>query len=357
MAGALRRLAGTQSCSQYLLLIAVALAIFGSCYLKPGIQKLRSTLSGPSTVVRKMHSLQIIKLWQLVYPQPDVLTPSRGDVLVVTPWLAPIIWEGTFNTKILDHQFRLQNATIGLTVFALGSDVSCLRVFLETAEMFFMANHRVNYYIFTDRPDSVPDVSLQPGRRTVVLEVPGLAGGQNASTQRMQLLSAFSRERFQREVRYLVCADVSSKFSNHVGVEILSSLFAALHPGYLGRSRKSFQYERRPQSQAHIPKGQGDFYYTGSFFGGSVLEVYRLTRACHEAMALDRANHVEAVRRAESHLNKYLLAHKPTKVLSPEYTWDARMLERCGEAQAQVLSKITKQIKFTTWREKDQTPE
>lgn len=44
---------------------------------------------------------------------------SRKDVLVVTPWLAPIIWEGTFNIDILNEQFRLQNTTIGLTVFAI----------------------------------------------------------------------------------------------------------------------------------------------------------------------------------------------------------------------------------------------
>jgi hypothetical protein len=44
---------------------------------------------------------------------------SRKDVLVLTPWLAPIIWEGTFNIDILNEQFRIRNTTIGLTVFAI----------------------------------------------------------------------------------------------------------------------------------------------------------------------------------------------------------------------------------------------
>ncbi|KAG8524350.1 Histo-blood group ABO system transferase 2 [Galemys pyrenaicus] len=135
--------------------------------------------------------------------------------------------------------------------------------------MFFMAGHKVNYYIFTDRPRSVPPVALQPGRRVVVLQAPGApARGPDKAALRMRLIGSFSRKRFHREVRHLVCADVDAKFSNHVGVEILSSLFGALHPGYLGRGLKSFQYERRPQSRAHIPKGQGNFYYAGSFFGG-----------------------------------------------------------------------------------------
>ena len=51
---------------------------------------------------------------------PLALLPcSREDVLVLTPWLAPIIWEGTFNIDILNEQFRLLNITIGLTVFAI----------------------------------------------------------------------------------------------------------------------------------------------------------------------------------------------------------------------------------------------
>ena len=51
---------------------------------------------------------------------PVALSPcSREDVLVLTPWLAPIIWEGTFNIDIMNEQFMLQNTTIGLTVFAI----------------------------------------------------------------------------------------------------------------------------------------------------------------------------------------------------------------------------------------------
>ena len=43
-----------------------------------------------------------------------------------------------------------------------------------------------------------------------------------------------------------------------------------------------------------------------------------MTSACHQAMAIDQANGIEAVGHDESHLNRYLLDHKPTKVLSPE---------------------------------------
>lgn len=51
-----------------------------------------------------------------------------------------------------------------------------------------------------------------------------------------------------------------------------------------------------------------------------------MTSACHQAMAIDQANGIEAVGHDESHLNRYLLDHKPTKVLSPEDLWDQQLL-------------------------------
>jgi histo-blood group ABO system transferase len=201
-----------------------------------------------------------------------------------------------------------------------------LKLFLETAEQHFMVGHKVIYYVFTDRPADVPQVILGAGRQLVVLTVRNYTRWQDVSMHRMEMISHFSERRFLREVDYLVCADADMKFSDHVGVEILSTFFGTLHPGFYSSSREAFTYERRPQSQAYIPWDRGDFYYGGAFFGGSVLEVYHLTKACHEAMMEDKANGIEPVWHDESYLNKYLLYHKPTKVLSPEYLWDQQLL-------------------------------
>lgn len=43
-------------------------------------------------------------------------------------------------------------------------------------------------------------------------------------------------------------------------------------------------------------------------------------------MGVDLANGIKVVQRDESHLNRYLLGHKPTKVLSLEDLWDPRWL-------------------------------
>ncbi|XP_078502273.1 histo-blood group ABO system transferase-like isoform X2 [Lissotriton helveticus] len=260
--------------------------------------------------------------YKMNYAQPATLTQSRTDVLTLTPWFAPIVWEGTYNLDILNEQFKRMNVSIGLTVFAIKKYTVFLQHFIETAEKFFMVGHKVNYYVLTDQPDQVPEFTLASGRRLVIIKVSGYKRWQEVSMRRMEMIHNASRETFINEVDYIVSVDVDMEFTDLVGVEILSERFGTLHPGFYRGQRPDFTYERRPQSEACIPGDEGDFYYAGGFFGGSVREVNQLTRQCHKAMMRDKERGIEAIWHDESYLNKYFLYHKPTKILSPEYLWD-----------------------------------
>lgn len=266
-----------------------------------------------------------VKFPSMSYPKPIAVGQPRTDVMVMTPWFAPIIWEDTFNIDILNEYFRLRNVTIGLTAFAIKKYVIFTESFLKTAEEHFMVGHPVNYYIFTDRPEDVPNVPLKEKRKLHLIEVQNYDRWQEVSMRRMEMINSYIKTKFIEEVDYLVCVDIDMQFSDHLGVEILSDVFGTLHPAFYSASRHQFTYERRTQSQAYVPSEEGDFYYAGGFFGGTVQEVYRLTKACHEAMMEDKINGIEAVWHDESYLNKYFVYHKPTKILSPEYLWDNRM--------------------------------
>ncbi|KAE8582517.1 hypothetical protein XENTR_v10020149 [Xenopus tropicalis] len=259
---------------------------------------------------------------RMLYPKPETLKPPRTDVLTITPWLAPIVWNGTYNIDVLNAQFHKRGVRVGLTIFAIKKYTVFVQTFVETAEKFFMVGHKVNYYVFTDRPNDIPNITLAEGRQLVVLIVPSYQRWQEVSMRRMEMIRDFSSQRFINEVDYLVCVDVDMRFSDEVGVEILSDVFGTLHPGFYGAGRQGFTYERRPESQAFIPGDEGDFYYAGGYFGGTIEEVYKLTNFCHNAMMTDRENKLEAVWHDESYLNKYFLYHKPTKILSVEYLWD-----------------------------------
>ncbi|NXE68035.1 GBGT1 acetylgalactosaminyltransferase, partial [Calcarius ornatus] len=248
----------------------------------------------------------------------------RQDVLTVTPWLAPIVWEGTFDPEILDSAYRPLNLTIGVTAFAVGKYTRFVRRFLDSAEQHFLRGYRVNYYIFTDSPQSIPQPQLQPGRSLVAVPVPGYPSWQEISMRRMEAINQHVAKQLHGQAHYLFCLDIDMVFHNPWGPETLGDLVAAIHPGYFDVPREQFPYERRSSSAAFIPEGEGDFYYGGAVFGGSVEKVYEFTKMCHTTILADKANGIMAAWQEESHLNRHFLSHKPSKLLSPEYIWDDR---------------------------------
>lgn len=260
------------------------------------------------------------RLNRLLYKQPSILD-GRTDVVSVTPWLAPIVWEGTFDPVLIDNIYKPMNLTIATTVFAVGKYVRFLQDFLETAEKHFMVGFNVHYYVFTDRPHDVPSVNLAQGRHLSVIQVPGSNRWQEISARRMEIIQTTIERQIRREADYIFCLDVDSKFHARWGSESLGRLVAVIHPGYYEETRDSFPYERRPASTAYIRMDEGDFYYGGAMLGGFVEDVYTLTKVCRKRFEEDAGNSIEAAWQEESHLNRYLLDNKPSKVLSPEYLW------------------------------------
>ncbi|XP_066436214.1 histo-blood group ABO system transferase-like [Eleutherodactylus coqui] len=318
--------AADERCSRrkcfYLLLCVVALFLLSFCWYGVRRTALCSHMAifcSSQTSTRSSEDAFQLDLMK------DVSLERRTDVLMMTPWLAPIVWNGSYNIDILNAQFHQRHVRIGLTVFAIKKYTVFMKTFIETAEKFFMVGHKVNYYVFTDRVKEMPNISLADGRQLVVLEVPSYKRWQEVSMRRMEMIRDHSSKRFINEVDYLVCVDVDIKFTDEVGVEILSDVFGTLHPRYFRAPRERFTYERRKASAAYIPPDEGDFYYAGGYFGGTVEEVYMLTSFCHSEMMTDKGNNIEAIWHDKSYLNKYFLYHKPTKVLSPEYLWDNNM--------------------------------
>ncbi|KAL1785295.1 globoside alpha-1,3-N-acetylgalactosaminyltransferase 1 [Sigmodon hispidus] len=261
---------------------------------------------------------------QLQYPQPKLLQHRPTELLTLTPWLAPIISEGTFNPELLENMYRPLNLTIGVTVFAVGKYTCFIRPFLESAEEFFMHGYQVHYYLFTQDPAAVPRVPLGPGRLLSVIPIQGHSHWEEISMRRMEAISKLIANRAHQEVDYLFCLDVDMVFQNPWGPETLGDLVAAIHPGYFAVPRQQFPYERRQVSSAFVADSEGDFYYGGAVFGGRVARVYEFTRGCHMAILADKANGIMAAWQEESHLNRHFIWHKPSIVLSPEYIWDDR---------------------------------
>ncbi|XP_056232275.1 globoside alpha-1,3-N-acetylgalactosaminyltransferase 1-like [Seriola aureovittata] len=289
----------------------------------------------------------------LKYEQPST-QKGRTDVNAVTNWNAPLVWEGTFDPVVIDAIYKRLDPRVAVVVLAVGKYTRFLKGFLESAEKYFLVDFRVTYYIFTDNKQDVPKIELGTGRKITVLDVPSATRWQDVVLSRMKWATIAIDKQIRNEADYLFMMDVDSIFRSRFGAESLSPLSAVLHRGYykvlifllqylssvngslhllsvlvclllfylcVEQLLNYFPYERRGTSKAYIPPDEGDYYYTAAVWGGYLEEMYKLVKYCYKQSEEDAKNNIEAVWQEESHLNRYLLYNKPTKVLSPEYLW------------------------------------
>lgn len=246
---------------------------------------------------------------------------SREDVQTCTYWEAPIIWDGLFDPDYYDREHKRLGSSVAVTVFAVGRYLEAyLEAFLLSAEKHFMKALPVTYYIFTDVPKGVQVVQLAPGRSLKVVEVPKHSRWQDISMMRMSTIADTIETDIRHHHSHVFCFDVDQVFAGRFGTEALGESVALLHAYYYHRPKVMYTYDRNPKSAAFME--DGDFYYHAAVFGGTWQGVKALTEACYKSIMDDKDRGVEALWHDESHLNKYLWLHKPTKVLSPEYCWD-----------------------------------
>ncbi|XP_059185797.1 globoside alpha-1,3-N-acetylgalactosaminyltransferase 1-like [Centropristis striata] len=239
-----------------------------------------------------------------------------------TPWGAPLVWGDTRKSARRRAKFAKQGITTGLLALVVGTYAQFVRRFLASAETHFLPGQRVTYYILTDNPRSLdPPIELGPERKLKVVPIAELPGWDRLARRRMVLLADAIKNPIAHEVEYIFCADVDQEFVAPVGEEILGDLVATLHPELYGMPRNAFPYEVEEVSAACVDDDEGDYYYTSELYGGLVSEMYTLARTCSLLILQDQANGITARGLEESYLNRYLIDHRPTCVLSPEYSW------------------------------------
>lgn len=239
-----------------------------------------------------------------------------------TSWGAALVWGDSSQSARRRAKFAERDIHTGLVALVVGTYAKFVRRFLLSAETYFLPNQMVTYYILTDNPRSLePPMKLGPGRKLAVIHITELPGWSTLAYRRMSLLVEAIRNPISREVEYVFCADVDQEFVATVGGEILGDLVATLHPELYGMPRNTFPYQVEEFSVAHVEDDEGDYYYTSELYGGKVSDVYSLAHACSLLILQDQANGIMARGLEESYLNHYLINHRPTRVLSPEYSW------------------------------------
>jgi histo-blood group ABO system transferase len=207
----------------------------------------------------------------------------------------------------------LKADNIGLLVMATGKYIQFIKPLVVSAGKHFCKGHRVTYFVFTD--------SKMPPTENIVWISQVKLGWPYDTMMRFHAYAA--QHELLETQDYLFCCDADMLFVDEVGSEILGERVATQHPGFVSMRGS---YETNPLSKACIKDDEGEYYFAGGFYGGTAKEVIFLARTNADAIDDDLKHGIIAVWHDESHLNRYFIDHKPTKILSPSYcypeNWD-----------------------------------
>jgi len=238
--------------------------------------------------------------------------PVFEDFTVRTPkWLQPFCivhqydrdqkWKNGITSK---YSTASQNETLMMLITTGEKYCKYLKPLIDSARK-YMSGHDV--MAFTDTSDDLgPNVIKVPHKHL---------GFPMASLMRyhtfLEQKSIIAR---YKNVFYM---DVDCLFVRHVGSEIFSNgITAVLHPwhGFGGTS-----FEDRKESMAYVDLARRPTYFQGCFQGGSTAAFLEMAGVLARNTDIDLSNGIIAKYHDESHLNRYLLDHPPSKVLPTTY--------------------------------------
>lgn len=201
---------------------------------------------------------------------------------------------------------------IGILVIATNKYIIFAEQLLESIRKYFMKDtpHEVTLFVFTNHR-KVPAGAVRIHQKHRKFPYPTL-----------MRYHMFSRNRAKLEsMDYLYYCDVDMQFVAPVGEEILGDRVATLHPYFYNTEPAQFSYERRPESTAFIPVGEGKHYFCGGFNGGKKDVFLEMAEKISRNVDADKKKGLVAEWHDESHLNRYMLDNPPTLILPPSYCY------------------------------------
>lgn len=203
---------------------------------------------------------------------------------------------------------------IGLLIIATNKYIQFLQPLIQSADTFFLNGLDVTYFVFTNK-----DVQISSNRNIIKIDVehkewPWMTLG------RYKIFSNSSE--ILSKMDYLFYCDVDMKFVSEVGTEILSDRVATQHPGYYGTRGTP---ETISISTAFVHPDEEMEYFAGGFNGGSSTEYLKMAKKISENIDIDLEKGIIAVWHDESHMNRYFIDNKPTKILTPSYCYGESM--------------------------------
>jgi histo-blood group ABO system transferase len=200
---------------------------------------------------------------------------------------------------------------IGLLVISTNKYINFLQPLISSADSFFLKEHDVTYFIFTNQKDIKIDTNRQVIFNYVDhREWPWMTLGRYRIFENNSVILS--------KMDYLYYCDADMRFVGMVGAEIFGDRVATLHPGYIGRRGTP---ETNPISSACVYPYEDMQYFAGGFNGGTSTEYLKMSEILSDNIELDFNRGVIAIWHDESHMNRYFIDNRPTLILDPSYCY------------------------------------
>jgi len=210
-------------------------------------------------------------------------------------------------TPLQQINIPVRRLNIALVTIATNKYIEFIAPLQNTVKEFFLANHNVDMYCFTDK--DVPEGIIKIEQEHLPWPYPTLLR-YHIFMKQFDILSKYDA---------IYYCDADMLFVDKVGDEILSDITATIHPGFTNGLIAYYPYQKDPISSAFIRQDQGKHYYCGGFNGG-----FKYLAMCKELVRMinaDLKKNICAIHHDESYLNKFLVDVEPTCILSAEYCY------------------------------------
>jgi len=197
---------------------------------------------------------------------------------------------------------------IGVLIVATWKYISFIPPLLESARKYFVPEHNVSFFIFTDQYlTNSNDVKRLDATRK---------GWPHDTLMRYHEYLKYENE--FKNMDYLFACDADILFTDHIGEEVLGNRVAIPHDVFLGRRGT---YENSSKSSACVHNHEGVYYFSGAFVGGQRDSFLKMCKNIKQLIDVDLSKGIIAVHNDESYLNRELINNPPTIVLSTCYGW------------------------------------
>ena len=187
--------------------------------------------------------------------------------------------------------------------------------FYETSKLNFLPEAEKKYFVFTDKDKS------ELGNNSDVVYIFQENLGWPFNT--MKRFAMFQRIKEQlQDFDYIFFINGNAQFNERLDSSFITpekNIITVQHPGFYRKSIFEFPYERRSESNACIPIGNGEFYVQGAFIGGKSEAFLKMVEELNKLTEEDIDKNIIAVWHDESFLNKYIIDRDDVQVLGAQY--------------------------------------